>query len=187
MQCKMHLREISRTPGLKLKNCFFQTAESSIFLSMKSKKANTTFRKKVYSKLDSSPLSGSIPPPSSFAASAAPKKIIPTSATKGLREDCKKTFLPLLIDVFELRQMIENYKSQAESPLPIGKVTQSPHEILESLEQLRCDIEETMRWCEGVLLQISKGFEEASEAFEMIEEKDSEQGLLKKLLKKWKR
>ena len=154
---------------------------------MESKKANTTFRKKVYSKLDSSPLSESIPPPSSFAAQSAPKKIIPTSATQGLREDFKKTFLPLLIDVFELRQMIENYKSQADSPLPMGKVTTSPQEILERLMQLQNDIEETKRWCEGVILQIAKGIEEATEALDMFEEKDPEQGLLKKLLKKWKR
>jgi len=154
---------------------------------MESKKTNTTFRKKVYSKLDSSPLSESIPPPSSFAAQSAPKKIIPTSATKGLREDFKKTFLPLLIDVFELRQMIENYKSQADSPLPMGKVTKSPREILERLMQLQNDIEETQRWCEGVILQIAKGIEEATETLDMFEGNEPEQGLLKKLLKKWKR
>jgi len=156
---------------------------------MDSKKSNTQFRKKVYSKLDSSPLSENIPPPSSFTSPSPSKKIIPSSATKGLREDFKKTFLPLLIDVFELRQMIDNYKSQAESssPLPMGKVTQSPREILERLEQLQNDIEETQRWCEGVILQIAKGIEEAKEALELIEGKEPEQGLLKKLLKKWKR
>lgn len=156
---------------------------------MDSKKSDTSFRKKVYRKLDSSPLSENIPPPSSFSQSHPSKKIIASGATKGLREDFKKTFLPLLIDVFELRQMIENYKSAAESssPIPLGKVTQSPREILSRLEQLQNDIEETKRWCEGVILQIEKGIEEAKDALELLNEKEPEDGLLKKLLKKWKR
>lgn len=157
---------------------------------MDSKKETTKFRKKVYSKLDASPLSNPIPSPSHFSQDTSPKKIIPSSATKGLREDFKKTFLPLLIDVFELRQMIENYKSQVESPspLPMGKVTLSPQEILKQLEQLHNDIEETKRWCEGVILQIAKGIEEATETLELLDEKETEnEGLLKKLLKKWKR
>ena len=85
--------------------------------------------------------------------------------------------------------MIDNYKSQAESPspFPMGKMTQSPREILEKLEQLQNDIEETQRWCEGVILQIAKGIKEATETLELIEGKEPEQGLLKKLLKKWKR
>jgi hypothetical protein len=145
------------------------------------------FRKKVYRKLDTSPLSESIPPPSSFASPDSAKKIIPSSATKGLREDFKKTFLPLLIDVFELRQMIETYKSEKETktPFPMGKITLSPHEILEQLEQLQNDIEETQRWCDGVILQIAKGIQEAKEALELLDKK--EHGLIKKLLKKWKR
>lgn len=47
----------------------------------------------------------------------SPKKIIPSSKISGLREEFKKTFLPLLIDVFELRQMIENYKMGRTSSL----------------------------------------------------------------------
>lgn len=156
---------------------------------MDQKNSNLKFRKKIYSQLESSPLSENIPPLNSFASQSSAKKIIPSSATKGLREDFKKTFLPLLIEVFELRQMIENYKSEAEfpSPLPIGKITHSPQEILGKLEQLQNDIEETQRWCQGVILQIAKGIEEAKDALNLIERKEPEKGLLKKLLKKWKR
>lgn len=155
---------------------------------MGAKKTKAEFRKKVYSRLESSPLDH-IMPSTSFYRDSSSKKIIPSLATKGLREDFKKTFLPLLIDVFELRQMIENHKSQMESPtpLPMGKETQSPREILKRLEQLQNDIEETKRWCEGVILQIAKGTQEAKEALELLDDKESEKGLIKKLLKKWKR
>jgi len=150
-------------------------------------KEKTKFHKKVYRKLDSSPLSENLPP--LFPSDGCAKKIIPSSATKGLREDFKKTFLPLLIDVFELRQMIDNYKSELESPspLPMGKIPRSPQEILQRLEQLQSDIEETKRWCEGVILQIAKGIEEAKETLNLLENPKPEKGLLKRLLKRWKR
>jgi len=144
------------------------------------------FHKKVYRKLDSSPFSESITlsrPPSD----SEPKKIIPSSATKGLREDFKKTFLPLLIDVFELRQMIDNYKTQMQESgtIQIEMVSKSPQEILERLEQLQKDIEESQRWCNGVILQIAKGIDEAKEALTLVHEKKGV-GLLKRLLRKFK-
>lgn len=144
------------------------------------------FHKKVYRKLDSSPLSESITltnPPSD----SEPKKIIPTTATKGLREDFKKTFLPLLIDVFELRQMIDNYKTQMQSSetVNIEMISKSPEEILERLEQLQKDIEESQRWCDGVILQIAKGIEEAKEALTLNNDA-KEESLLKRLIRRFK-
>lgn len=137
-------------------------------------KAN--FKKKVYRKLDSSPLSESISL-SSITSTSKPKKIIPSTATKGLREKFKKTFLPLLIDVFELRQMIDNYKSD-----PSEGGEKSPQQILKRLEVLQGDIEETQRWCDGVILQIAKGIEEAKEALG-----EKEESLLKRILRRIKK
>ncbi|QVL58173.1 MAG: hypothetical protein KFB93_03590 [Simkaniaceae bacterium] len=137
-------------------------------------KAN--FKKKVYRKLDSSPLSESISL-SSITSTTKPKKIIPSSATKGLREKFKKTFLPLLIDVFELRQMIDNYKSN-----PSEIIEKTPQQILERLEELQGDIEETQRWCDGVILQIAKGIEEAKEALD-----EKEESLIKRILRRIKK
>ena len=144
------------------------------------------FQKKVYRKLDRSPLSEVISPPS-HSISSAPKKIIPSNTSKGLREEFKKTFLPLLIDVFELRQMIDNYMTQMQSS---GKVrietpSKSPKEILDRLEQLQQEIEESQRWCEGVILQIAKGIDEAKEALTVVNG-TKEDSLLKRLLRKIK-
>lgn len=117
------------------------------------------FKKKVYRKLDSSPLSSTISP-ASLSAQSAPKKIIPSTEEVGLREKFKKTFLPLLIEVFELRQMIDNYKSGA-----LETVEKSPEEIITELEEIQHNIEEIQRWSEGVTVQIEKGLEEAEETF----------------------
>ncbi len=148
-------------------------------------KAN--FKKKVYRKLDASPLSDSISL-SKMAPSGQPKKIIPSSATKGVREDFKKTFLPLLIEIFELRQSIDNTKTelQLENATPSEGFSKSPQEILNRLEQLQKDIEESQRWCDGVILQISKGIEEAKQALNILNG-EKEDGLLKRLLKKMKK
>lgn len=99
------------------------------------------------------------------------KKIVPTSKISGLREEFKKTFLPLLIDVFELRQMMASHRSSAKSHLPfdIHAPRKSPREILCRLEELQKEIEESQRWCEGVVHQISKGIEETKEALQFIE------------------
>ncbi|MEM7175372.1 MAG: hypothetical protein AAF443_05570 [Chlamydiota bacterium] len=129
-----------------------------------------TFRKKTYCKLVNSPLGQSIPsdPLAALSKSQANKKIVPSLATKGLREEFKKTFLPLLIDIFELRQAIDTHKAANESSLPIGKVAKSPTEILKRLEQLQQEIEESQRWCEGVIVQIAKGIHEAKEILSFL-------------------
>lgn len=136
----------------------------------------TNFKKKVYRKLDASPLSESISL-SPIKQREKPKKIIPSTATQGLREKFKKTFLPLLIDVFELRKMIDNYKSNTGE-----SIEKSPQQILERLEELQGDIEETQRWCDGVILQIAKGIKEAKETLGQ-----KEKNLFKRLLRKIKK
>lgn len=130
--------------------------------------------KKIYSQLHTSPFGDHLKP-SHDKAQDAPKKIIPSSAQCGLREEFKKLFLPLLIDIFELRQMIDTYKMQTQSP-PLrhfGKISKTPQEILAQLKQMQHDIEESQRWCNGVILQISKGVEEAQEALDLIKQRDS--------------
>ena len=163
---------------------------------MHSKTQKTEFRKKIYRKLDASSISENIPSPTSPIKNHSSKQIIPSSTSKGLREDFKKTFLPLLIDIFELRQMIDTYKSQLESskPFPFGKISKSPFEILERLEALQNEIKETQRWCEGVILQIAKGIREAKEALQMLNGEKAppplspkRQNFLKNLFMKWKR
>jgi hypothetical protein len=152
------------------------------------KHSSSTFQKRVYRKLNSSPLSHSIPSPSSISSENPTKKIIPSSASKGLREDFKKTFLPLLIEIFELRQMIDTYRSQIETgaPISLGKVSKSPQEILEHLETFQKEIEESTRWCNGVILQIAKGIEEVKEMMGLLNQEAKEKkeaGFLKRLLK----
>lgn len=136
----------------------------------------TSFRKKIYKKLDTSPLSEAIALPHTTSTEKS-KKIVSSIATKNLREVFKKTFLPLLIDVFELRQMIENYRSD-----PGNKIEKSPKQILERLEEIQRDIEETQRWCAGVIVQIAKGIEEARGTLDAEEE-----SFFKRLLRKMKR
>lgn len=117
------------------------------------------FKKKIYRKLDSSPLASSIAP-TSLSSSEPPKKIIPSIEEVGLREKFKKTFLPLLIEVFELRQTIDNYKTGT-----LEAIEKSPEEVINHLEELQHNIEEIQRWSEGVTVQITKGLEEAKETF----------------------
>ncbi len=125
-------------------------------------KPNLFFRKKVYA---------SIYKPSNMEINGKSpvKKIVPSSKISGLREDFKKVFLPLLIDVFELRKRIQNHKAGCKSPFGIKGDFSCPGEILKQLTALQNDIEESKRWCEGVILQISKGIEEAKEALQIIE------------------
>lgn len=96
------------------------------------------------------------------------KKIIPTTSQGGIREDLKKTFLPLLIDTIELRHMITMHKAQKSSPdSPLyGHIYKAPEEILHQLKVMQEDIEEAQRWCSGVISQIAKGIEEAKETLE---------------------
>lgn len=141
---------------------------------------NQLFKKKVYRKLEHSPFADRISL-SRVEKKSEPKKIIPTKATQGIREEFKKTFLPLLIDIFELRQMIDAYKSYVDSPSSplIENLSKSPQEIIEDLKQLQADVEESQRWCEGVILQIAKGIEEAKEALG-----EEEEGLIKRILRR---
>ena len=134
------------------------------------------FTKKVYRKLDASPFASTIAP-SSPSPATPPKKIIPTRETLGLREKFKKTFLPLLIEVFELRQMVDNYKSET-----LNTPEKSPTEIINKLEELQENIEEIQRWSDGVIVQITKGLEEAKKTFG-----EKEQSPIKRLLKRIKK
>ncbi|MEX0961523.1 MAG: hypothetical protein WDZ28_01540 [Simkaniaceae bacterium] len=156
------------------------------------KKENTSyFHKKVY-KLDHSPIGdhiGSETLKKNADSSKSDKKIIPSLRLSGLREEYKKTFLPLLIETFELRQMLENYQAKQDPLLPdflFQKGEKSPQEILNKLEQLQKGVEESQRWCNGLVLQIAKGIEEAKDILELIEtpsQKPQEKpSLLKKLL-----
>ncbi len=93
------------------------------------------------------------------------KKIVAGRAQSNLREQFKKTFLPLLIDISELRLMLENYKLQKTSGriFKMEQMDKSPQQILEKLEDLQDDIEETRRWCAGVISQIERGIDETKE------------------------
>lgn len=73
-------------------------------------------------------------------------------------------FSPLLINIFELRQMIDNYKTQLQSTDQVEKTFKLLQEVFAQLEQLQKDIEEALRWCNGLTIQISKGINEAKEA-----------------------
>lgn len=140
----------------------------------------SNFKKKVYRKLDASPLSESITLSQMSTPKEEPKKIIPSMATQGVREKFKKTFLPLLIEIFELRQSIDNYKTELQTQsISTEGATKTPQEILSRLEQLQKDIEESQRWCDGVILQIAKGIEEAKEALG-----EKEEGLIKRLIRR---
>lgn len=123
------------------------------------------FRKKVYTKMYHSSMSAL-----RFDQERPVKKIVPSSKMGGLREEYKKVFLPLLIDVFELRQAIRTHKNNEEPSLlsSLNKPPKTPQEILERLTELQLDIEESQRWCKGVILQISKGIEETKEALQLI-------------------
>ena len=138
------------------------------------KTTSSPFNKKVFSKLDSSPLASKIgvKNPDVNTPKGPGKKIIFTSPKSGVREEFKRTFLPLLIDVSELRQMIENYKAQKDQPnlLSLGKLSKTPEEVLKELESMQTDIKEAQRWCSGVVLQISQAITEAKEALAPIEE-----------------
>ena len=134
-------------------------------MTVEEDQTSSGFRKKVYTKMYHSSISAL------KASSQKPaKKIIPTPNKASLREEFKKTFLPLLIDVYELRKMIQNYKVKSSTLFMTRSNTKikSPQEILKHLTQLQQDIEESQKWCDGVILEISKGIKEAKEALEFI-------------------
>ncbi|MDX8431295.1 MAG: hypothetical protein SNF33_05790 [Candidatus Algichlamydia australiensis] len=147
---------------------------------------DSQFQKKTYSKLDRSPL-GTALHKSVHKKSETEKRIIPSSPKGGRREDFKSSFLPLLIDVFELRQMIENHKQMENgSPIPLGKLSKTPQQVLEQLESMQDEVEEARRWFDGVILQISKGISEAQEVLGMNKKENEEEkestSLLKRIL-----
>lgn len=99
------------------------------------------FTKKTYKKIDASYFQRTLSP---FSKQKEGKKIVATQSIKGLREEMKRLFLPLLIEVFECRQTEKK----------------SEEEILQKLTRTKDSVLDTMRWCEGVLQQIEKGIEE---------------------------
>ena len=117
---------------------------------------------KKYSKLETSPVAIS-PLPQETGKS---KRIVPSAVKNDLRETFKRTFLPLLIDIFELRQVISTYKVKRENPhlTSLETPTRTPEDVLKRLTEMQNDVEETLRWCDGVIKQIAKGIEEAKEA-----------------------
>ena len=122
--------------------------------------------KKNYSRLEGLSLSHHLKPCSTEHS----KKIIPTQAQQSIREEFKKIFLPLLIDIFELRQILETHKLMKRSPefKTFGKVSKTPQEIMNQLKTIQEEIEESQKWCEGVILQIAKGIDEAKETLEVL-------------------
>jgi hypothetical protein len=124
-------------------------------------KPNQFFRKKVYASIYT--------PQKTEEEKTSPKKIVPSTKISGIREEFKKVFLPLLIDVFELRRSAQNFKIKSKSLFLEEKEIKGPDEILKKLQELQIDIEESRRWCEGVILQIQKGIDEAKEALQFIE------------------
>lgn len=138
---------------------------------------------KNYKQLDNSPLKEAITSKSFSSFTKSNKKIIPSNAIGGLKETLKKTFLPLLIDVFELRQMIATHQSQKQSPIPIGKVTKPPEKIHQELTAVLQDIQETKRWCEGVELQVTRALDETQEVLNQTLSNKS-QNWLKRIFKR---
>ncbi len=128
---------------------------------MEAEEKESGFRRKVYTKMYNSSISQL-----KADCEKPQKKIVLTSKKLGMREEFKKTFLPLLIDVFELRQMIQNTKSAIAPSLK----TLPPEQILEKLKTLQEDIAESKRWVEGVIAQIDRGIQEAKEALEHTSE-----------------
>jgi hypothetical protein len=151
------------------------------------------FQKKVYTRLSKSDLASLNPKESinQLTDSLSQKKIIATTIGNNIREEFKKNFVPLLIEVFELRQSINNYKNQQDHPFSLNQTPNSLKEITNRLEILQKEIEETKRWCESVSLQIAKGLQEATNSENqsyISEKKDSFTNLkskffLKKLLR----
>lgn len=116
--------------------------------------------KKKYSKIASLELGVALRP-----HSEPTKKIIATKVTGELLETYRKTFLPLLIEVFELRQALSTHKLHVETPelRHLGKVHQTPEEILSRLEEIHDNIQETLLWCNGTIKQVEKAIEEAKQ------------------------
>jgi len=122
------------------------------------------FRKKIYTKMSVSTLSSRLSESISHSSSSCQRKIIATEVNPTIRSKFKEIFLPLMIDIFELRQTTQNYKNQSFSEDLIQKaiLKQPPAEVLQNLKSIQDQVEEAKNWCDGVLLQLSKAIEEAS-------------------------
>jgi len=140
------------------------------------------FRKKVYTKLTTSNLTDKVSNSLSQLNEAKGKKIIATKVNPTLREGFKKMFLPLLIDIFELRQATQTCHNQmfSDEVLDFSIANKSPEQIMEKLEEIQNQVQEAQNWCDGVVLQISRGIKEAKEVLKEIEEKNSEEKSHKK-------
>lgn len=145
------------------------------------------YKKKVFTAIQDNEINrtvfSSAFPTQSIPDAPLPQGKFTSTQNKKLRDSFKKTFLPLLIDVIELRQLVQNHKTKD----PKDTVGKTPKEILEKLERLQGEIEESKKWCEGVILQISKGIEEAKAALNnpsiKNESPSSTKSFFKKLLR----
>jgi hypothetical protein len=128
----------------------------------KTRQTPLNYQKKVFTRLTHSDLSAINPQKTLHAFQSPPlnKKIVATSLSHHVREQFKKTFVPLLIEVFELRQQLSNIEHDNSSPFSTSS-TLCVDEITAKLQRLKKEIEETKRWCEGVELQIEKGLQDA--------------------------
>ncbi|MBP9841393.1 MAG: hypothetical protein KBC64_03080 [Simkaniaceae bacterium] len=126
-------------------------------------------QRKVYSKLSTSPLKGPI---GVSTDTPSPKKIVATKFVSRLQEEFKQTFIPVLIEVFKLRQLTEAYKREKEGDPFVSQLTTSPEDILRHLEEIRETVEEAKRWHEGVLSQVSRGIEETKEILAFIKKEE---------------
>ncbi|MDN3505256.1 MAG: hypothetical protein P0S95_06760 [Rhabdochlamydiaceae bacterium] len=135
------------------------------------------FRKKVYTKLTTSKLTDQVSHSISQISEAKGKKIVPTQINPTLREGFKKMFLPLLIDIFELRQATQTCHNKifSDEVLDFSISNKTPEQILEKLEEIQKQVQEAQNWCDGVVLQISKGIIEAKDVLKEIEEKNCEE------------
>lgn len=126
--------------------------------------------KKIFTKLNASSQTFTDTIEKANVAKKEAKKISVTlRGKKGIHDEVKNSLLPLLIEVYELRQILENRKLQKNSPLYIPH--KSPNEILAHLLSLHKDIEEAQKWCDGITLQIKKAIKEAEDL--LHEEKTS--------------
>lgn len=140
------------------------------------------FRKKVYTKLSTSKLSSHLSHSISQMGQGAGKKIVATRLNTTLREEFKKMFLPLLIDIFELRQATANWRHHIfnESVIELSIKETPPSQILQKLEDIQKQIQEAQNWCDGVILQISKGLDEAKTLLDEINQKNRQEKRHKK-------
>ena len=129
------------------------------------------YKRKVYTQLSTDHSLKTFPLPQRRDSE---KKIIPSNSQGGIREEFKKVFLPLLIEVFELRQQIDTFKMQQEGAPAIEKLKVSPEQALKRLMQIQETIEETMRWCEGVIPQIARAITDAQEILKTGDEEHDE-------------